>query len=418
MKHNKVVVTGMSVCAPNGVGKEQFELSTLLGASGCRYIEHFDVPEVYSRAAGIIDGFYPETRFHYPTKPTTKYNLERQDKIAAFCIDESLTEAGLLNHSARQPIDLFLATAIGPMISMEYGFIGHNIQKKPMYKLPHQYYSFRHFTHHLSRMFKLGGTDVTIPTGCVGGCDAFAYALHQIRTGQSDCAIAGAVEAPISPLVVTAFGQIQATSTRDCPPDQASCPFDTRRDGFVLGEGGGMLVLESEQHAIERGATILAEIKGAGSNNNCYHMTDISSGGEHILHSCQLALNDANLSENDIDFINAHGSSTPQNDIAESKAFNQLFQERMPNIPVTSLKSQNGHALAAASAIEVVSAIMSLNSGSIPPTRNLQALDPECHLNIVTETRKNQHIKNILKTSSGFSGIHTALVLGEYGEVA
>ena len=419
-KLNRVVVTGMSVCAPNGIGRDKFEKSTLAGVSGCDYVQNFNIPKEFSQVAGIISDFYPETQFCYNDANSNHDIHERQNKIAQFCIDEALAQAELtsLNRRYKRQIDLFLATAIGPMISMEYGFIRNNVLNKSMGNDTHNNYSFRYFTQQLARQFALNGMDLTIPTGCVGGCDAFAYALNAIRLGKSECAIVGAVEAPITPLVVNAFGKIQATSTRVCLPQEASCPFDNNRDGFVLGEGAGILILESEHSAIERGAKILAEIKGSGSNNNCFHMTDITSSGDYIEQSCMLALKDANLTVSDIDYINAHGSSTRQNDVAESMAFNRLFANNIANIPVTSIKSQNGHALAAASAIEVVSIIQTLQSQKIPPTINLQNIDPSCSLNIVTDNARNYSVKNVLKTSSGFSGIHTAMIIGEYKELS
>jgi 3-oxoacyl-(acyl-carrier-protein) synthase len=418
MQKNKVVITAMSVCAPNGIGNHAFQQNVANGISGCDYITNFEIPKNCGSAAGIIKDFYPETHFSFSKANDSDFFLERQNKIAQFCMDEVLSIAQLkkINGKFAENIDLFLATAIGSMISMEYGFIRRNIQDVSVNKEILKAFSFRNFTEKLSQQFALNGKNITIPTGCVGGCDAISYAFNLIRLGKTKCAIVGAIEAPITPLVVSAFGQINATSTRNCSPQEASSPFDLMRDGFVLGEGGGLFVLENEQYALNRGANIIAEIKGSGSYNNCFHMTDISSDGKHIEKSCWLALKDAGLNPDDIDYINAHGSSTVQNDIAESRAFSRIFGERICDIPVTSLKSQNGHALAAASAIEIVSAIQTLQSQIVPPTLNLKKLDPLCNINVVTQANQKYNVINFLKTSSGFSGIHTALVIGKYEE--
>lgn len=420
MYTKKVVITGMSVCAPNGIGVQSFEENTLKGLSGCRTVGAFEVPNGFSSTAGIIDDFHKETFFSIERAnhwSNSNYK-DRLQLLAEFCIDEAINRANLKNISqlTSKKIDLILATAIGSMISMEYAFLSKNIYKKSLDSIIFSSFSFREQTKNLLKAFNLSGSDVVIPTGCVGGCDAIAYATNAIRLGKTDCAIVGAVEAPITPLVITAFGQIKATSTRSCKPIEASKPFDVERDGFVLGEGAGIFILESENHALERGAEILAEIKGYGSVNNCYHMTDITADGQYIKKSCELALEDANMEYNQIDYINAHGSSTKQNDIAESNAFNKIFGDKINNVPVTSLKSQNGHALSAASAIEMVSVVQTIKNQKIPPTINLKRQDPECVLNVIKDTYVNHAVKNVLKTSSGFSGIHTAVIIGKYEE--
>lgn len=417
---NRVVVTGMSACTPCGIGYKEFEENVIAGTSGIRKVDAFTIPSEYSQIAGQLNDFYSETEFRIDrAKSQSKMYRERQLAIGEFCINEALKMSGLSKGSRKNcpRIDLCMATAIGSMVTMEYAFIQNNFCKSFAGDDKYRYFSFRESAKQLVKMFNLSGVDIVLPTGCVGGCDAVAYALNAIRLGKSECMIVGAVEAPITPLVVTAFGQIKATSTRECLPSEASRPFDSERDGFVLGEGGGILILESEKSALARGATIYAEIKGSGSVNNCYHMTDISTDGYKISESCRLALEDADLDRKDIDYINAHGSSTKQNDIAEANAFNIIFGERTSKIPVTSIKSQTGHALSAASAIEMVSVIQTINSHKIPPTLNVVNQDPLCNINVVKGKYLQHPVKNVLKTSSGFSGIHTAVVIGKYEEI-
>jgi len=208
-----------------------------------------------------------------------------------------------------------------------------------------QCFKFNYMSDVLAQYAGINGRSLLIPTGCAGCLDAIAYAVTMIRHGLSDVVITGASEAPITPLVVAAFGKIGATSVAfNKEPARASRPFDRNRDGFVLGEGGGILILESLEHAKKRGAPILAEITGISSVNNCYHMTNIPEDGVSIANTCQLALNDAGVAPEQIDHINAHGSSTPQNDVAETNAFKRIFGQSYRSISVTSNKSFLGHA--------------------------------------------------------------------------
>ena len=234
-----------------------------------------------------------------------------------------------------------------------------------------------------------------------------------MRAGDVDVAVTGAAEAPITPLVVAAFAKVGATSLRNSQPQQASRPFDMDRDGFVLAEGSGMLIIEELDHARRRGAEILAELRGYGTVNNYYHMTDIPEDGLRIAKSAELAMLDAGVSPDEVDAINAHGSSTRQNDVAESNAYWHLFGSRAAEIPVTSLKSQIGHPLSASNSVEVVASILSLRTGVIPPTINLQHQDPRCRLDVVGNVAREANVRCLLKTSSGFSGIHSSLVIAK-----
>jgi 3-oxoacyl-(acyl-carrier-protein) synthase len=259
---------------------------------------------------------------------------------------------------------------------------------------------------------------VTVTTGCTGGLDAIGAAMAAVRRGELDVAVAGAAEAPITPLVVAAFARIGATSRRNEDPPRASRPFDAGRDGFVLGEGAGMVVIETAAHALARGARIHGTLAGYASVNSCFHMTDIPVDGRPIARSARLALRDAQGAAEEVDAINAHGSSTPQNDVAEAAAYRQLFGPRGAEIPVTSLKSQIGHPLAASNSIEVVAALLSLRHGLIPPTINLARKDARCPLDVVTGEPRRVRVRCMLKTSSGFAGIHSSLVLRRHDEVA
>lgn len=410
----RVVVTGMGTVNPLGQSVPEFWKNCAVGSSGvCNVSAMFDkpIPSFMSQIAGVVK---------IPFKRDDKKIQERNLLFTEMAVQEALQDANLLdNSSINQRCGVFIATAIAEIALMEWSFnrykqgIGHI----GLIPLDSPYFEDSFFFNHLAKViaYKYGfkGGAVTVATGCTGGNDAIGYALHRIRGGYVDVAITGAAEAPITPLVITAFNKIGATSKRNNDPTKASRPFDKDRDGFVLAEGCGILVLERLSHALKRGAPIYAEIKGMGSVNNCYHMTDIPQNGESISKACQLALKDAGIEAGEIDYINAHGSSTPQNDVAETHAFHRIFGDRAKKIPLTSIKSQLGHALSAANSLEVISAILSIQHSLVPPTINLENQDPACELNVIANTSLETEVKMVLKTSSGFSGIHSSLVLGK-----
>ncbi|MDB9450048.1 beta-ketoacyl-[acyl-carrier-protein] synthase family protein [Dolichospermum circinale] len=417
----KVVITGMGTLNPNGKSVGEFWKNCCQGRSGVRPITAFKIPQIQSQMAGIVDDFDPwESIPHLP--PT----LDRSTLFALVATQEAFKSAGLLNPELswnHQRCGVFISTAIAQITKMEQSFVyqsrgGHQplqaIQPFAASRSLLDAFGFNSTAKYLARHFGLGGGYTTVTTGCTGGLDAIGYALEAIRSGVVDVAVTGSTEAPITPLTVAAFGKIGATSLRNAEPQQASRPFDRDRDGFVLAEGCGILVVESLDHAQARGATILAEVAGFGSVNNYYHMTDIPQDGLRIAKSAQLALQDGGITADEIDSINAHGSSTPQNDVAEANAFRYLFGERASTIPVTSTKSQIGHPLSASNSIEVIASVLSLRTGIIPPTINLTQQDPLCPLNVIANVASQQSSHCLLKTSSGFSGIHSSLVLRKY----
>jgi 3-oxoacyl-(acyl-carrier-protein) synthase len=411
MPNQRVVVTGLGTINPLGKSVPEFWKNCISGSSGVRNISNFfphPIPPHMSQIAGVA-----------PIPFETEQVQERNLLFTEIAVQEALLDAKLLDTSFLKKCGVFIATAIAEIALMEWSFNRHKrgIGHVGFIPLSSPYFEesffFNHVARHIVSKYGLKGGAVTIATGCTGGNDAVGYALHMIREGRVDIAITGATEAPITPLVITAFNKIGATSKRNDQPTKASRPFDVGRDGFVLAEGCGILILESLTHAEARRAPIYAEIRGMGSVNNCYHMTDIPQDGESIAKACQLALKDAKIEPEQVDYINAHGSSTPQNDIAETRAFYRIFGERAGKIPVTSIKSQLGHALSAANSLEVISAILSIRDNIIPPTINLDIQDPACSLRVVANKSLAHEVTTILKTSSGFSGIHSSLVLGK-----
>jgi 3-oxoacyl-(acyl-carrier-protein) synthase len=418
--NKRVVITGIGTVNPNGNNVPEFWVHCCKGRSGIRPISAFAVPDTYSQIAGIVDDFEP-----WLEVADLPLNVDRVTAFALVAAQEALRHAGL--DPAALPGDaarfgVYISTAIAQIASMEKEFylqsaggrqsvgIGDGLRAHAA-----QWFQFNTTASVLSKRFGFAGGHATMTTGCTGGLDAMGYALDAIRNGVVDVVLTGSTEAPITHLTVAAFGKIGATSKkRNATPTQASRPFERDRDGFVLAEGCGMLVFESLQHALARNAPILAEVGGFASINNCLHMTDIPQDGQSIARSAELALMDARVNVEQVDFINAHGSATPQNDVAESNAFRYLFGERSTRIPVTSIKSQIGHPLSASNSIEVISAVLSLLHSVIPPTINLEHQDPRCQLDVVGNEARDQPVRCVLKTASGFSGIHSSLVLRKY----
>jgi len=410
MSERRVVVTGIGTINPIGKNVVEFWENCRKGSSGVRNItDLIKIPPHLSQIAGVVP---------IPFDKISERAQQRNLLFAETAVQEALQDANLLGTNFKDRCGVFIATAIAEIDLMELSFERNriNIANTGFVSPKSSYFGssffFNNVAKNIARKYLCQGGSVTISTGCTGGNDAVGYGLHMIRDGKVDIAIVGAVEAPITPLVIAAFGKIRATSSkRNHDPQTASRPFDKDRDGFVLAEGCGILIIENLEHAQKRNAKIYAEIKGTGSVNNCYHMTDIPQDGISISKACLLALKDAKINPDEIDFINAHGSSTPQNDIAECNAFYRIFGNRAKEIPITSIKSQIGHALSAANAIELISVVLSIRDSIIPPTINLESQDPACPLTIVSQRALNKNVTTVLKTSSGFSGIHSSLVL-------
>lgn len=410
MAKERVVITGIGTINPLGNDTASFWKNCLEGKSGVKNIsDMFHIPEYMSQIAGVVD---------LPFEKRVDGIQQRNLVFATRAVNEALNDSKLLESSfSKKRCGVFISTAIAEIALMEWSFNrykqgkGHVdliSQDSPYYA---ESFFFNNLAKTLASQFAFTGGAVTIATGCTGGNDALGYAMQMIRNGRVDVAITGASEAPLTPLVVAAFSKIGATSKRNHDPKAASRPFDKDRDGFVIAEGCGILVLESLSHAKKRGAHIYAEVAGFGSVNNCFHMTDIPQDGESIAKACMRSLKDAGLEADSIDYINAHGSSTPQNDVAETSAFYKIFGERARSIPVTSIKSQLGHALSAANVLEVITSVLTLRDNKIPCTINLENQDPNCPLMVVKQKPLDIKVSAILKTSSGFSGIHSSLIL-------
>lgn len=263
----------------------------------------------------------------------------------------------------------------------------------------------------LAAKFHARGPVVTVSTGCTAGIDAIAQAFEWIREGDADISIAGASEAGICPVNMASFDAIKATSPRNDEPRTASRPFDGTRNGFVLGEGCAFLILEELDHARRRDAFIYAEIKGYGSALNAYHMTGLQRDGLDMVQAITTALSDAGVSSEEVQYINAHGSSTLQNDIHELNAFKTTWDEQAFAIPISSIKSMIGHSLGAIGALEIAACVLAMQHSLIPPTINYHVPDPVCDLDYVPNVAREQQINLLVSTASGFGGFQSALIL-------
>ena len=416
--HLRVAITGMGVIAPNGTDLNTFWANCLKGQSGVESIGEFNVADFTSQIAGIVQNFEPAGY------DITEYQSQTLDRYALFALaaaEQAVTHANLETPSNSDRLGVCIATAIGGTKYMEQEFLRRTNDGKdtfdgePLDPVLTANVGFHSASSEVARKYGASGPVYTLATGCTAGLDALGQALEMIRSGQVDAVIAGATEAPITPIALAAFDIIGAlASDRNDVPEHASRPYDRSRAGFVLGEGCGIFVLERLDHAVARGATILAELVGMGSTSNAYHMTNLSPEGNDLHRAMKLALADAGLTPDQIGHVNAHGSSTPQNDVNETNALKKTLGTHAYEIPVCSIKSIIGHALAGANAVETVVAVLSMMHQEVPPTVNYVTPDPECDLDYVAEGARKVEINHLLKDASGFSGIHSAILLSRY----
>lgn len=411
----RVAVTGLGVMAPNGIGTKDFAESLWNGRSAVSTIGSFDASGFNSQIAGQLpDVPLPGLPAEHPDGD------DRSVRLALAAAHEAMSEAGLDEGILDDPrrAGVVIANAIGGTKFMTEHFPDISrqglgpIDVAAAHPRLHHSGTFNTPTASVADAYRFGGPAVTLTTGCTGGNDAVGFAFDAIRRGEADVMIAGATEAPITPFVVACFDVIGALSVRNDDPLHASRPFERDRDGFVLAEGSGLAVLEEWNHAVRRGATILGEVLGFGSTTNAYHMTDLAPSGLDLARSFQLSLDDARLAGSAIDYVNAHGSSTPQNDVCETNAIKTVLGAHAKSTPVSSIKSMIGHALAAANALEFVASTLVLQNQVVPPTINHGAPGEGCDLDYVPNTARAAKIDRIASLSSGFGGIHSTVVLG------
>lgn len=416
----RVVVTGLGVISPNGIGKDNCWKAMSGGVSAVRKVDMFDVSMFRTRIAAFSKEFDP---FALGLDEEEVKRMDRYVQFAVVAADMAVKDSGLdFSKIDRRRAGVSLANAIcgTKYMEEEFALVTDNGKKPidPRLVRPYLYDAsmFNTPSSELAAKYHLNGICNTISTGCTAGTDSVGFCLESIQDGDADIMFAGASEAPLTPITFGAFDVVSVLSARNDEPEKASRPFDNKRDGFVLSEGCGILILEELEHARKRGARIYCEITGYGTCNNAFHMTDLPADGLPMATCIKLALDDAETNVEEIDYINAHGSSTRMNDVFETNAYKIALEDYAYKIPISSFKSMIGHPLAAANAIEMVIGSMMFETNMIPPTINQEIRDPQCDLNYVPNKAIEKKIKTMLKTSSGFSGIHSAVVMKRYQE--
>lgn len=415
MTGRRVVITGIEVLAPGGIGTKNFWSLLSEGRTATRAITFFDPSRFRSRVAAEID-FDPE--FH----GLTPQEVRRMDRAAQFA---KVASVGAVDDSGLEPAELdpyrvgvVVGSAVGATMGLdeEYRIVsdgGRLDLVDHRYAVPHLYSYLVPSSFAAEVAFAVGaqGPCTVVSTGCTSGIDSVGYATELIREGSADVMVAGSSDAPISPITLACFDAIKATTPRHDHPEQASRPFDATRNGFVLGEGAAFFVLEELESARRRGAHVYAEISGYATRSNAYHMTGLRPDGAEMAEAIRVALDEARLNPEDIDYINAHGSGTKQNDRHETAAFKRSLGEHAYRTPVSSIKSMVGHSLGAIGSIEIAASALAMEHNVVPPTANLHNPDPECDLDYVPLVARDHVTNTVLTVGSGFGGFQSAMVL-------
>jgi len=415
----RVAVTGIGVVAPGGAGVKQFWDLLTSGRTATRAISLFDASGFRSRIAAECD-FDPLAS---GLRPADTYRVDRHVQLGLVAAAEAVDDAELdLDLCDPRRVGVSMGTAVGSTTRLEDEYVkvsngGRDWLVDSSNGHPFLYQAMVPSTlsAEIDTRHRVGGPVMTISTGCTSGLDAVGHAAQLIEDGVADLMIAGAADAPISPITVACFDAIKATSTRNDEPERASRPFDADRDGFVLGEGSAVLILEELGHARERGADVYCEIDAFATFGNAYHMTGLTTEGVEMARSITTALARSKVNSDEVGYVNAHGSSTKQNDRHETAAVKRSLGEHARRTPMSSIKSMVGHSLGAIGSIELAACVLAMRHGVIPPTANYEHPDPECDLDYVPNEAREKRLDVVLSIGSGFGGFQSAVVLGAAG---
>ena len=414
MKKRRAVVTGIGVLAPNGNSLSEYWDALIAGKSGIGPIQSFDAENLSVRIAGELSDFNPEDHFD-------RKEIRRLDPFSIYALvtsHESISHSGLDQSDVnKERVSVIIGTGVGGIQTLEnqHGVFSNRGQRRVTpYFVPKMISNIAAGQIAIHHGFQ--GPNHTVVSACASGTDAIGTATRIIQYGDADVVVTGGVEASITGLCIAGFANMKALSTRNDDPTAASRPFDANRDGFVLGEGAASIILEEAEHARSRGATILAEVAGYGSTDDAFHITQPSEGGKGAIAAMQLALTDAQLGVEDVDYINAHGTSTPFNDKTESAAITTLFGEHAQKLKVSSTKSMIGHSLGASGALEAAACVQAIYHNMLPPTINYKTPDPECTLDYVPNTAQEAEVNVVMSNSFGFGGHNGVIVLKRWVE--
>lgn len=411
---NRVVITGMGAITPLGTGLDKFWSGIVEGRSGIERITNYDAEMLPTQVAGEVKDFDP-------TQFMDKKEARRMDKCIQYAVagaKMAIEDAGLkLEEENRERIGVIFGSGIGGMNTL-------NDQSEIMFtKGPGRVSPFfvpmmiaNMSAGQIAINFGLKGPNITTVTACASSTNSVGDAFKLIQRGDADVVVTGGAEAAVTPLGMAGFCSMKAMSTRNEEPHKASCPFDTRRDGFVMGEGSGVLILESLEHAQARGARIYGEIVGYGCTCDASHITAPDPEGSGAARAMALAIQDAGLRPEDVDYINAHGTSTPLGDKCETLAIKRTFGEHAYKLAVSSTKSMTGHLLGGAGAIEAIISTLAIRDGVLPPTINIESPDPDCDLDYVPNKARKAEVKVVMSNSFGFGGHNATIVIKKFEE--
>lgn len=402
MSKRRVVVTGLGIISPVGNTIKEAWDNICSGHSGIRPIDRFDTSRFATRFGGTIEGF--DAREYINPKEARKMDPFIHYGIAA--ANQALEESGLeISEDNAERIGVAIGSGIGGINWIENGhkaYLDGGPRKLSPFFIPGAIINM--ISGHLSIIHGMKGPNLSIVTACTTGTHNIGESARIIAYGDADVMVAGGAEFSTTPTGLGGFSAAKALSSRNDDPEAASRPWDRGRDGFVLSDGAGVLVLEEYEHARQRGAPIYAEVAGYGMSGDAYHMTQPSEGGEGAARCMTAALRDASVNADEVDYINAHGTSTQVGDVAETKAVKRLFGDHAHELAVSSTKSMTGHLLGAAGGVEAVFTLLAMRDGVVPPTINLDDPDDECDLNYVPHTAQERSIRVALSNSFGFGG--------------
>ena len=405
----RVVITGLGVVSPVGSKLKTFWENITAGKSGVSKISRFDISDFPVQIAAEVKDFDPLEYFDKKEARRTDLFIQYAMGAAVQAVENAELDTDKVDP---ERVGVLIGSGIGGIRTIEEQYdvlLNKGPKRVSPYCVPMEIINMASGL--VSIRFGFKGPNISVVTACATGTHAIGEAYRTIQYGDADVMVAGGAESAITPLSIAGFAAARALSTRNDEPEKASRPFEKNRDGFVMGEGAGIVILEEYEHAKKRGAPILAEIVGYGTSGDAYHMTAPAPNGEGAARAIRNALRDAKISPDTIDYINAHGTSTKFNDLYETLAIKSVFGDHAYKLKVSSIKSMIGHLLGAAGGVEVVASVLTLQTGVIPPTINYEEPDPECDLDYVPNEAIEMNVNYILKNSFGFGGTNACLVL-------
>ncbi len=409
MKKRRVVITGLGIVAPNGTGKDEFWDATVQGKSGVDLILNFDTSDLDTKIAAQILDFDP-------LKYMNRQVVRRTDRFVHFGLASAkmaLEDSGLdLGEIDKYRTGVSIGSGLGGVLFHESQMMaGYQKGINRLNPLCVPRITPNAVSSHVAIEFNIKGPNMAIATACASGTYAIGQAFRLIQNNEADVIFAGGVEAPLTFFTFGAYCALRVLSQKNVSPHEASRPFDRERDGFVLGEGGAVLILEELTHALKRNAYIYAEIIGYNSNSGAYHIVLPEPQGKDTVRVIKAALKDADITPQDVDYINAHGISTSVGDKAESFAIKQVFGKHAYNVPISSIKSMIGHTIGAAGAIDAVTSVLAIKNGVVPPTINYKYPDSDCDLDFVPNKARKSRINTILSNSFGFGNNNASIIM-------